>query len=405
MEKARVRDLSVTGKRVLVRVDFNVPLEDGRITDDTRIRAVLPTIRYLREQKARTILCSHLGRPGGKVVEGLSLRPVAQRLEALLGHPVRWVDGCTGPKVAEAVAALAPGEVLLLENVRFHPGEEENDPAFARALASLAEVFVNDAFAVSHRAQASVVGVTRYLPSVAGLLLEREVEALGAVLHSPQRPLGVVLGGAKVGDKVGVLENLLPRVDVLLIGGAVAATFLKGQGLEVGASPVEDGLLPFVQQVMERARSRGITLGLPTDVVVAPSLKGDAPTRVAPGGAVPPGWRIGDVGPETVRAFTAALARCRTVFWNGPMGVFEVEAFAAGTRGIAQALADLTRRGVRTVVGGGSTVEAVVRLGLGEAMTHVSTGGGASLEFLEGKELPGIQALWTKEEVARGYRD
>lgn len=403
---ASVRDLPVAGKRVLVRVDFNVPMEDTRVTDDTRIRAVLPTIRFLLGQKAKVILCSHLGRPGGKVVEKERLRPVAQRLAELLGQPVSWIEECVGPRAQQAVEALRPGEVLLLENLRFHPGEEKNDPAFAQALASLAEAFVNDAFGASHRAHASLVGVPRHLPSVAGLLLEKELQALGMVLTAPRRPLGVLMGGAKVSDKVQVLGNLLPRVDILLIGGGMAATFLKAQGLEVGNSLLEEALIPFVWQVMEETRRRGITFCLPTDAVVAPSLAGGAPTRVVPITSIPPDWRIADIGPATVAQFTAHLARCKTVLWNGPMGVFEVPAFAQGTRAMAQALADLTQhQGVVSVVGGGSTAEALTQIGLAEKMTHVSTGGGASLEFLEGKELPGVGALWTPEEVARGRRD
>lgn len=403
---ATVRDLPVAGKRVLVRVDFNVPMEDTRITDDTRIRAVLPTIRYLQEQKAKVILCSHLGRPGGKVVEKERLRPVAQRLAELLAQPVSWVEECVGPKAQQAVHALRAGEVLLLENLRFHPGEEKNDPSFAQALASLADVFVNDAFGASHRAHASVVGVPRYLPSVAGFLLEKELQALGMVLTSPQRPLGVLLGGAKVSDKIQVLGNLLPRVDILLIGGGMAATFLKAQGIEVGKSLLEEGLIPFARQVMEETRRRGITFCLPADVVVAPTLENGAPHKVVPVTAIPADWRIADIGPDTVALFTSHLARCRTVLWNGPMGVFEVPSFAQGTRALAQALADLTQRQVLvSVVGGGSTAEALVHMGLAEKMSHVSTGGGASLEFLEGKELPGVSALWTSEQLARGRRD
>ncbi|MCS7206356.1 MAG: phosphoglycerate kinase [Dehalococcoidia bacterium] len=406
MQKATIRHLPVAGRRVLVRVDFNVPMEDTRITDDTRIRAVLPTIRYLVEQKAKVILCSHLGRPGGKVVEKERLRPVAQRLSEVLGHPVQYVTDCIGPVAQQAVQALTPGQVLLLENLRFYPGEEKNDPTFAQALASLAEVFVNDAFAASHRAHASVVGVPRYLPSVAGFLMEKELQALGTVLTAPQRPLGLLLGGAKVSDKMQVLGNLLPRVDVLLIGGGMAATFLKAQGLEVGRSLVEESLLPFARQVLDDTRRRGVEVSLPQDVVVAPTLEAGAPYTILPVTAIPADWRIVDVGPSTVALFAVRLARCKTVVWNGPVGVFEVPAFSHGTRALAYALADLTQRqGLVSIVGGGSTAEAVTQVGLVEKMYHVSTGGGASLEFLEGRELPGVSALWTVEQVARGRRD
>ncbi|GBD11039.1 Phosphoglycerate kinase [bacterium HR23] len=401
-----VQDLPVAGRRVLVRVDFNVPLQDSRVTDDTRLRAVLPTIRYLQEQRARIILCSHLGRPGGKVVERERLRPVAQHLSHLLGQTVHYAEDCIGPKAHEAVSALAPGEVLLLENLRFHPGEEKNDPAFAQALASLAEVFVNDAFGASHRAHASIVGVPRYLPSGAGFLLQKELRALGMVLTAPQRPLGLLMGGAKVGDKIQVLMNLLPKVDVLLIGGGMAATFLKAQGIEVGKSLLEQDLIPFARQVLQQTSQRGVSLSLPVDVVVATALEPGAPHWVVPVSAIPSEGRIVDIGRETIQAFVSHLTRCKTVLWNGPMGVFEIPAFAQGTRAMAEALAHLTAtQGLVSVVGGGSTAEAVVQLGLADKLSHVSTGGGASLEFLEGKDLPGVSALWSKEELARGRRD
>ena len=395
MQKKSVRDIDVGGKRVLMRADFNVTVEEGRITDDSRIRAAIPTIRYLQEQGARVVLCSHLGRPGGKVVEDMRLTPVHLRLSELLGQDVRSIDECVGPRVETAVSALAPGDVLLLENLRFHAEEEANDPEFARALASLADVFVSDGFGVAHRAHASTEGVTRYLPSVAGFLMEREIDVLGSLLESPQEPLVVVLGGAKVTDKIGVIENFLDKVNTLLIGGGMAATFLKAKGLDVGGSQVEEDRLDFVREVFGRAKEKGVEFVIPADVVVADSFSADAASRTVDVDSVPDGWLILDIGHKTLDAFKREVTRGRTILWNGPMGVFEFPAFATGTRELAAALASL--EDAVTVVGGGSTAEAVDSLGLSDRLTHVSTGGGASLEFLEGRTLPGVAALLDKE--------
>ncbi|MDA0988534.1 MAG: phosphoglycerate kinase [Chloroflexi bacterium] len=395
MEKQTVRDIEVDGKRVLVRVDFNVTLEQGRISDDGRLRAVLPTIRYLQEHGAMIILCSHLGRPGGKVVEEMRLAPVCQRLSELLEQDVACLDECVGPRVEAAVKELKQGGVLLLENLRFHPEEERNDPDFAKSLASIAEVFVDDGFAVAHRAHASTEGVTHFLPSVAGFLMERELNVLSSILQSPQRPLVVALGGAKISEKIGVLENFLDKVDTLLIGGGMAATFLKAKGLPVGDSLVEDNRLDIARDSMERARENGISLLIPLDVVIADSFRADAQSRTVDVEDIPDGWRIMDIGHKTLDVFGAEVAKGKTILWNGPMGVFEFPAFSRGTRELAAALGSLN--GVTTVLGGGSTAEVVELLGSADRRTHVSTGGGASLEFLEGKTLPGVAALLDKE--------
>ena len=395
MQKKSVRDIEVGGKRVLMRADFNVTVEDGRITDDSRIRAAIPTIHYLQEQGARVVLCSHLGRPGGKVVEDMRLTPVLHRLSELLQKEVLSIDDCTGPRVEAAVNALQPGDVLLLENLRFHEEEEKNDPEFAKSLASLADVFVSDGFGVAHRAHASTEGVTRYLPSVAGFLMERELDVLGSLLESPQEPLVVVLGGAKVIDKIGVIENFLDKVNTILIGGGMAATFLKAKGLAVGGSQVEEDRLEFVREVFGRAEEKGVDFIIPVDVVVADSFSPDAASRTVDVDAVPDGWLILDIGHKTLDTFRREVARGKTILWNGPMGVFEFPAFATGTRELAAALASLDD--AVTVVGGGSTAEAVDALDLSSRLTHVSTGGGASLEFLEGRTLPGVAALMDKE--------
>jgi phosphoglycerate kinase len=389
--KKGLRDIDMRGRRVLVRVDFNVPLEPsgGRVLDDSRIRASLPTIRYLQEQGARIVLCSHLGRPRGRD-PALSLAPVARTLSELLGRPVPIAPCCIGAEVEAMVAALGPGDVMLLENVRFHPEEEENDPAYARALSRLADVFVNDAFAAAHRAHASTAGVAAHLPAVAGLLMEREIANLSRAL-APERPYAAVIGGAKVSTKMGVLRNLLGRADRLLLGGGMANTFLKAEGFDVGASLVEDEYLEEARRIMEEARQRGVRLLLPSDVVVADRLAADAQSRRVSVKEVPPGWQIVDIGDTTLEVFAHALADCRTVVWNGPMGVMELEPFARGSRRLAGAIAGL--RGAVTIVGGGETAAVVEALGLTDRFTHVSTGGGATLEFLEGKELPGIAAL------------
>ncbi|MCY4624511.1 MAG: phosphoglycerate kinase [Chloroflexi bacterium] len=395
MPKQTVQDVDVRGLRVLVRVDFNVPMEDGRISDDNRIRAALPTINYLRKRDARVILCSHLGRPNGKVDEGSRLEPIAVGLEAVLDAPVNYVTECVGIEVEAAVAAMEPGEVLLLENLRFHPGEEKNDPEFAQQLARLADLYVNDAFGTAHRAHASTAGVADYLPAVSGFLMEREITMLGSVLENPRRPLAAVMGGAKVSDKIAVLETLLDSVDVLVIGGGMAATFIKAMGHGVGDSLLEEERVDFARETIERCGKQGVKLVLPPDLVVADAFSADAATLVVAAEAIPDGWRIMDVGPSAVWEFTEALRPCGTVLWNGPMGVFEWQAFSHGTRAVGQAVASLEN--AVTIVGGGSTAEAVGELGLAEDMTHVSTGGGASLEFFEGKVLPGVAALRDKE--------
>jgi phosphoglycerate kinase len=394
MAKRTLDDINVRDKRVLVRVDFNVPIEQGIETlasYDHRLRATLPTIQRLLDQGCKVILCSHLGRPRGKVSEELRMAPVAERLSLLLSRPVKSLEDCTGPEVEAAVARMSPGDIIMLENLRFHPGEEQNDPDFVKALASLAEVFVMDAFAVAHRAHASTVGVPQYLPSAAGLLVQQEVELMGRALESPSRPLAALLGGAKVSDKILVLENLLDRVDRLFLGGGMAVIFLKAMGHPTGDSRVEEDRLEFASQLLKRASDKGISVHLPQDVIVSEEFKADSPqVRDVSVDQVPEGWYIMDVGPKSADDFIAGLRECKTVIWNGPMGVFEFPAFSQGTRQIGQALASME---ATTVVGGGSTAEAVEELGLMDKMTHVSTGGGASLEFMEGKELPGIAAL------------
>jgi len=398
MGKQTIRDIDISGKRVLVRADFNVALEQGRISEDGRLRAVLPTLVYLQEHGAKVILCSHLGRPGGKVVEEMRLAPVGQRLSELMQRDVGCIDECVGPRVEAAVNEMKPGEILLLENLRFYPEEEQNDADFARSLSSLAEVFVNDGFAVAHRAHASTEGVSHYLPSVAGFLMEKELKILGSVLKSPQRPLIVALGGAKVSDKIGVLENFLDKVDTLLIGGGMAATFLKAQGLPIGNSLVEDNRLELARDMMSRAKEKGVSLLIPLDVVVADAFGPDARSRTVDVEDVPDEWYIMDIGHRTLDVFRAEVARGKTILWNGPMGVFEFTAFSRGTREMAATLGSLN--GVTTVLGGGSTAEAVESLGLADRITHVSTGGGASLEFLEGKTLPGVAILLDKEALS-----
>ena len=388
--KKTVRDVEVEGKRVLVRVDFNVPLARGKAADDTRIRAALPTINYLLQHRAKVILMSHLGRPKGKVVDELRLDPVAERLSELLGRPVRKLDDCVGPKVEAAVAEMQPGDVILLENTRFHPQEKANDPAFARQLASLADVFVNDAFGAAHRAHASVVGVAEHLPAVAGFLMEKEIAFLGQALTAPEHPFVAILGGAKISSKIGVIDSLLDKVDSLLIGGGMANTFLKAQGHEIGQSLVEDDSLDVARETLARAGER---LVLPVDVVVADRFDAAADSKVVPVDQSPEDWLILDIGPETVKLFERELASAKTVVWNGPLGVFEFPRFAEGTFAIARFLADLE---ATTIIGGGDVVAAVRQAGMAGRIAHVSTGGGASLEFLEGKPLPGIAALEDK---------
>ncbi len=388
MAKKTVRDVDVRGKRVLVRVDFNVPLDkQGTITDDTRIVAALPTVRYLVEHGAKVILISHLGRPDGKVVERLRLNPVAARLGELLGKPVAKTDDVVGPAVEEAVARLRPGDVLLLENVRFHPEEEANDKEFARRLAELGELFVNDAFGTAHRAHASTAGVAAYLPAVAGLLMDKEISTMGKALADPERPFVALIGGAKVSTKIAVLENLLTKVDRLLIGGAMANTFLRAQGYDTGRSLVEEDKIDVAQTLLQQG---GEKLLLPVDVVVAEKAEATAATKVVPVAEIPETMMVVDVGPETVATYADVIKGAKTVIWNGPLGIFEIPPFAAGTKAMAEALA---ASDAVSIVGGGDSVAALEQLGLADKITHVSTGGGASLEFLEGKPLPGVEVL------------
>ena len=395
MAKRTLNQLDVNGKTVLVRVDFNVPIEQGVeyiANYDHRLRATLPTIEYLVERDCRVVLCSHLGRPRGKVDETLRLAPIGERLATLLGRPVTPLDDCVGPAVAGAIGQMAPGDVCLLENLRFHQGEESNDDGFSAQLAGLADCFVMDAFAVAHRAHASTVGVPRLLPTAMGLLTQREVESLGVALENPVRPLAALMGGAKVSDKILVLENLLTRLDHLFIGGGMAVTFLAARGQPVGASSVETDRLDFARDVMARADAAGVAVHLPSDLVVANEFDPHpAAVDTVTADSVPDGWYIMDIGRGAASAYAGALADCRTILWNGPMGVFEMEQFSVGTRLVANGIAGLA--GATTVVGGGSTAEAVESLGLMDRMTHVSTGGGASLEFLEGRVLPGIDAI------------
>jgi phosphoglycerate kinase len=390
MNKKTIRDVDVRGKRVLVRVDFNVPLKDGAVSDDTRIRAALPTLNHLLDWGASLVLCSHLDRPKGKVVPELKMDPVAARLSELLGRPVSKLDDCIGPEVEAAVQAMQPGDVILLENTRFHPGEKANDPEFARQLAALGQLYVNDAFGSAHRAHASTEGVAHHLPAVAGFLIEKELEFLGQAVENPLHPYIAILGGAKVSDKVGVIERLLKQCDRLLIGGGMANTFFKAMGFEVGDSLVEDEAVSTVQSLLENTRGRII---LPVDVVIADAFDNDANARVVAPNEVTAGWRILDVGPKTMPTFESALGGARMVVWNGPLGVFEMPNFARGTFDMAKILAGLD---AVTIIGGGDSAAAVRQAGLVDKMTHVSTGGGASLEFLEGKTLPGVAALVDK---------
>ncbi len=391
MKKMTIRDVDWAGKRALVRCDFNVPLDESRrITDDMRIRAAVPTIQYLLEHGAAVILCSHLGRPKG-VTESLRLDPVAKRLEELLGRPVNKLNDCVGSEVEAAAKAMNPGDVLLLENLRFHPEEEKNDPAFARQLAALADVYVNDAFGTAHRAHASTAGVAAYLPAVAGFLLEKELTFLGQALENPTRPFVAVLGGAKISDKIGVIKNLLSKADMLLIGGGMANTFLKAKGYEMGDSLVEEASVPLAKELMAAGEGK---LYLPVDVVVADAFSAEAQKRVVPADGVTPGWRVLDIGPQTVALYAEKVKAAGTVVWNGPMGVFELPPFAEGTFALARAMAE--SQGV-TIIGGGDSAAAVEQSGVADRITHISTGGGASLEFLEGIELPGIAALNDKK--------
>ncbi len=394
MSKLCIDDLDLKGKRVLLRVDFNVPLEGGKVVDDTRIQAALPTIRYAQGHGARLLLLSHLGRPGGKVVPSMSLKPVAERLSGLIGQPVPMAGDCVGEAVRDRAERLRHGEILMLENCRFHAEEEKNDESFSRALAALCDLYVNDAFGAAHRAHASTVGVTRFVPVAAcGFLMKKEIEYLGRLLASPDRPFVVLLGGAKVSDKIGVITHLLGKVSALLIGGGMAYTFLTARGVAVGDSLVESERVPVAKDIMGKAAAHGVDLLLPVDHVVAERLAADAASRVTADAAVPAGWRGLDIGPRTREAFAVEIRGAKTLFWNGPMGVYEIAPFRAGTRALAEAVANSH---ALSVVGGGDSVAAIMQMGLGGKITHISTGGGASLEFLEGRELPGIAALTEK---------
>ena len=394
MNKKTIRDLSFKGKRVFVRVDYNVPMDKaGKITDDTRISATLPTLRYLLEQGASLILGAHFGRPKNGPAPEFSLAPVANHLSSLLGKEVKFASDCVGPIAETAAAALQPGEVLMLENLRFHPEEEKNDPAFAKGLAVLADVAVNDAFGVSHRAHASVEGITKFLPAVAGFLMEKELDFLGRAVTTPERPYVAIIGGAKVSDKIGVIANLLTKVDSLLIGGGMANTFIAAQGYRVGKSLVEPDKIPLAKELIEQAKARGVQLLLPSDVVVAEKFAADAAHRVVAASAIDSEEMALDIGPASAAAFAEALNTAKTIVWNGPMGVFEMDAFAKGTELVAQAVAHSQ---AISIVGGGDSVAALEKVGLADQISHISTGGGASLEFLEGKVLPGVAALADK---------
>lgn len=396
MNKMTVKDIEVRDKRVLVRVDFNVPvdLQTGAITDDSRIRAALPTITYLRDRNARIVLMSHMGRPKGKVVDGLRLAPVGKRLTELLGQTVKALDDCIGPVVEQAVAAMQPGDIILLENLRFHPGEEEGDAGFAKSLAAFGDIYVDDAFGTAHRAHASISGIAKYLPAVAGFLLEKEINTLDGLLEAPAHPFTAVLGGAKVSDKVALINNIMGKVDALLIGGGMAATFLKANGIAVGNSTVETGLLETAKELMRKAAAHNVEILLPTDVVVAPEIAFDAPATEVTVDMVPAGQKITDIGRTTVEMYTKQLQVSKTVFWNGPMGVVEMPQFSSGTKALANLMTTLD---ATTVVGGGSTAEVMDELGLAGKVTFVSTGGGASMRFLGGEALPGVTALLDKK--------
>ncbi|MHB0976788.1 MAG: phosphoglycerate kinase [Candidatus Aquicultorales bacterium] len=399
--KKTVKDIDVTDKRVLVRVDFNVPLDEaGNVTDDSRIRAVLPTIGYLIDQDAKVILMSHLGRPKG-VDPRFRMDPVAGRLSKLLGRPVEKVDETVGPKARDAAAKMSAGDMLILENLRFNPGEEENDQDFAKALADLADIYVNDAFGVAHRKHASVIGVAQYLPSVAGFLLEKEVETLTGLLEAPKRPFVAILGGSKVSDKAAVIDKFLDVVDELIIGGGMCFTFLYAQGMNVGNSLLEEELIEYAGRTLQEAESRGIAIRLPKDIVVAERLAADIEAKVVPVREIPSGWMGLDIGPDTSEAFQKTIEAAKTIFWNGPMGVFELAQFAAGTELIAKAVAST---GATTIIGGGDTVAAVEKYGVADEMSFISTGGGASMKVLEGAALPGVEALQDRGAAGMGGR-
>lgn len=393
MNKKSIRDIELAGKRVFCRVDFNVPMQDGVITDDTRIRAAVPTIQYLIDNHAKVILASHFGRPKGEVVEEMRLTAVGEHLASLLGKPVKKLNDSIGAEVETAVQAMKEGDVILLENVRFHKGEEKNDPELAKSFANLADLFVNDAFGTAHRAHATTAGIAQHIPAVAGLLMEKEIQFMGGALSKPERPFTAIVGGAKVKDKIGVIENLLGKVDTLIIGGGMANTFIKAQGYNVGASLCEEDKLDLARTLVEQAKERNVNLLMPVDVVVADKFAADANKQVVSIDAIPEGWMALDIGPKTMANYRDAIVPSKTVVWNGPMGVFEMDAFATGTIAVANAMEECQGT---TIIGGGDSVAAVEKAGVAEKMTHISTGGGASLEFMEGKELPGVTALQDK---------
>lgn len=396
MNKKTVRDVDVKGKRVFCRVDFNVPMDQGEITDDTRIRAALPTIQYLIEQGAKVILASHLGRPKEDNKDQFRMDPVAARLSELLGSNVHKSNEVIGAEVNEKVGSLKEGEVLLLENVRFHPGETKNDPELSKAFAELADLFVNDAFGTAHRAHSSTAGIAEFIPAVAGFLMEKEIEFLGKALSNPDRPFTAIIGGAKVKDKIGVIENLLDKVDTLLVGGGLANTFIKAKGYEVGNSLVEDDKLDIAKSLMAKAEQKGVRFLIPEDVIVADAFDNQATTQLVDITDIPSGWQALDIGPRTADTYSkAVIQESKLVVWNGPMGVFEMDAFSVGTNAVARACAESK---ATTIIGGGDSVAAIEQAGLAEHITHISTGGGASLEFMEGKELPGVAVLQDKGE-------
>ena len=395
IRKLSVKDLDLKDKRVLVRVDFNVSLdEEGKIRDDTRIRAVLPTIKYILEKGASLILLSHLGRPGGKVVEKLRLNPVARRLEELIGRPVLKMDECVGNRVRQTTRGTKPGDIVLLENTRFHKEESQNNPEFARKLADLADLFVNDAFGTAHRAHASTVGVTRFLPAAAGLLMQRELEMLGELLTNPRSPFVAILGGAKISDKIGILHNFLKKCQDILVGGGMAYTFLKAEGAQVGRSLVEEEKIEEAREILKEASGEGCHIHLPLDHLIAREAKEGVGVKVVDRGEIPPDYLSLDIGPRTIELFSGIIREAKTIFWNGPLGMFELASFSKGTQAIAELLAE---SGATVIIGGGETVSAVKKLGIEDKMTHVSTGGGASLSFLQGVELPGVAALMDKK--------